>query len=55
MAKKKDWDEMSRNEKIGGLVGLVVIAVILVFIFNALTSGGDRKTKTATQPASLTR
>lgn len=55
MAKKKDWDEMSRSEKIGGLLGLVVIAVILVFIFNALTSGGGSKPKSASKPAQITQ
>ena len=55
MAKKKDWDEMSRNEKIGGLVGLVVIALILVFIFNALTNGGGSKTKSVSKPAQVTQ
>ena len=49
MAKKKDWDEMSRNEKIGGLVGLVVIAVILVFIFNAVFSGHKSTPLSATK------
>jgi hypothetical protein len=39
--KNKEWEDMSRSEKAGGIIGLIVIAVIVLAIFGAIFGGDD--------------
>lgn len=52
MAKRKQWSELSKNEKIGGLVGLAVIVIVVI----AIAAGGSKSTSSSTnQPASASK
>ena len=55
MAAKKQWSEMTRTEKLGGIIGLVVLVFIVIGVVSALAGGQNTANKTTSTSASNTQ
>lgn len=42
---KKSWNEMSKQEKRSGIIGLIIFAVIIIIVIVAVSSGGTKSSK----------
>lgn len=51
MPDRKKWEDMNRKEKIGGVLGLIVVVIIL----SSVLSGGSKKSNTAVTSTNTSR
>ena len=51
---KKKWEDMTKQEKRRGIIGLIVIGFVVIVIISAATSGDKNKTLTANDTATKT-